>query len=327
MTVHALGSSERPLRTAVVGAGPAGFYTADALLKAKGQVTEVDLFDRLPTPYGLVRFGVAPDHQKIKSVIKGYGKTAAFPGFRFLGNVRVCMGDVTLEQLLEHYHQVVFAVGCETDRRLSIAGEDASGSHAATSFVAWYNGHPDFRDYEVALDCERAAIIGVGDVALDLARMMVRSVEDLATTDIADYALEVFRKSRVREVFIVARRGPAQAAFATKELDDIVALPGVDVRIDPDAVLAAERLGEVDGLTRRKLEFLANLARKPEAQSARRITFRFCAAPVEIEERNGKVSGLKIERTELSVGEDGWVQARGTVKGSAIGTPCSRRDS
>jgi ferredoxin/flavodoxin---NADP+ reductase len=313
MSAPVPGTSDRPLRVAVVGAGPAGFYVADALTKRDTPVVCVDLFDRLPAPYGLVRYGVAPDHQKIKSVIKAYEKTAAHARVRFLGNVRVCDGDLGVSELLDHYDQIVFTVGCETDRRLGVPGEDLIGSHAATSFVAWYNGHPDFVEYPVDLSVERAAVIGVGDVAMDIARMLVQDVEELARTDIADHALEAFRSSKVREVLVIARRGPAEVAFATKELEDIAALPGVDVRIDPADIAVAEAYAtELDGLARRKLGYLATLAGAPPSGASKVVRFLFFRSPAEILGQDGRVVGLDLERNRLERGPDGRVQARGT---------------
>lgn len=321
MTAYSiLGSVDRPLRVAVVGSGPAGFYTAEALLKNKQLTAEVDLFERLPAPYGLVRYGVAPDHQKIKSVTAAYDKLCENPRLRFFGNVHVGH-DISVEELVLHYDQVVFAVGCETDRRLGIAGEDLHGSHPATSFVAWYNGHPDFVDHPVSLDCERATIIGVGDVAMDLTRMLLQDPDRLATTDIADHALSVFRRSRVREVVLLARRGPAQAAFATKELEDIVELPGVDVVIDHAHVRADVESGdEYDGLTKRKLEYLATLATRPKSSGDRRAVFRFLTSPVEIVGDGSKVTGLSIEHNELVKDHKGRTSARGTGRIETIET-------
>lgn len=313
MSPYPVGSSERPLRVAVVGAGPAGFYTADALLKQKKIVAEVDLFDRLPAPFGLVRFGVAPDHQKIKSVIKAYEKTADNARFRFLGNVGVCEAHVSAFDLLAHYDQVVFTVGCGTDRHMGIGGEDLRGSHAATSFVAWYNGHPEFQQYEVSLDTDRAVVVGIGDVAMDIARMLLNSIDELAKTDIADGALEVFRGNRVREVVLLARRGPAQAAFATKELDDIAQMANVDVIVDPETMrIPEEEFASLDGLTKRKVEFLRGVADKQPAQGGKRLVLRFFASPAEILGDNGKVVGIKIERTRLVRSADGNMSARGT---------------
>jgi ferredoxin--NADP+ reductase len=205
------GTESRPLRVAIVGAGPTGFYAADHLFRQQGLVVEVDMFDRLLTPYGLVRAGVAPDHQKIKSVTATFDKVAAHPRFRFFGGVELGK-DLVVGDLRVHYHQIFYATGAQTDRRMGIPGEDLQGSHPATEFVAWYNGHPDYRDCEFDLSQERAAVVGVGNVAVDVARILCRSPEELATTDIADYALEALRKSRVREVSLLGRRGPAQAS-------------------------------------------------------------------------------------------------------------------
>src|SRR5437764_8956697 len=198
-------------RAAVVGAGPAGFYTADQLL---GAGCEVDLYDVLPTPFGLVRAGVAPDHPKIKSVTRVYEKTAAKPGFRFFGGVELG-SDVQREDLLERYHAVVYAVGTSTDNRLGIPGEDRPGSHSATEFVAWYNGHPDFADREFDLSASRAVVIGNGNVAVDVARMLVLAPDEIAVTDTADHAISPLGGASVHDVIVLGRRGPAQAAFTT----------------------------------------------------------------------------------------------------------------
>ena len=200
-----LGTEAQPLRVAVVGAGPTGFYTAEHLFRNKDVVVTVDMFERLPTPYGLVRYGVAPDHPKIKSVTKLYDRTADNPRFRFFGNVTIGE-DISVAELLDHYHQIVFTTGAETDRPMNIPGIDLENSHSAREFVAWYNGHPDYIDYEFDLTQERAAVIGVGNVAMDVARILCRTTEELATTDIADYALEALRHSQVREVFVLDRK-------------------------------------------------------------------------------------------------------------------------
>src|SRR4051812_8400353 len=201
-------------RVAVVGAGPAGFYTTDQLLKAG---LEVDLYDALPTPFGLVRAGVAPDHPKIKSVTRVYEKTAAHPAFRFYGGVELGE-DITRDELLSRYHAVVYAVGTSDDIRLGIPGEDRPGSHAATEFVAWYNGHPEYADREFDLSATRAIVIGNGNVAIDVARMLVLDPDELATTDAADHAVVALAKARVEHVTMLGRRGPAQAAFTNPEL-------------------------------------------------------------------------------------------------------------
>ena len=221
-----------PLRVAVVGAGPAGFYAAEHLLRQERPVT-VDLFDRLPTPFGLVRGGVAPDHPKIKSVTRIYDKVAAHPGFRFFGNVTAGR-DLTVDDLARHYHAVVWAVGAEAERRLEIPGEDLAGSHTATEFVAWYNGHPDFRDRPFDLSQETAAVVGVGNVAMDVTRILASDPGELARTDIAGYALEALRASRVRTIYLLGRRGPAQAAFTNPELKEFGELSLADVVVRPE---------------------------------------------------------------------------------------------
>ncbi len=227
-------SNKSPIRIAVIGSGPAGFYAAGHLLKESAVEVEVDMLERLPTPWGLVRSGVAPDHPKIKSVSRVYEKTAAHPRFRYFGNVTLGE-DISREDLLAHYHAVVYATGSALDRPLGIPGEDLLGSHAATEFVGWYNGHPDFCDLEVELlRAERAVVIGNGNVALDVARMLVLGSEELAPTDTADHALEVLAQSSLREVVIAGRRGPAQAAFTNPELLELGELEDADVVVDRD---------------------------------------------------------------------------------------------
>ena len=229
----ATGTMSEPLRVAIVGSGPAGFYAAEHLFKQTGLDVQVDMFDRLPTPFGLVRFGVAPDHQKIKNVTRVFEKVASRPQFRFYGNVDIGT-DVALADLKRHYHQICFATGAQTDRRLNIPGEDLKRSHPATEFVAWYNGHPDYRDLEFDLSVEKVAIVGVGNVAVDVARILCRTPEELAGTDIADYALDALHRSRVRQVFIVGRRGPAQAAFTNAEIKELGELVGADLVVRPE---------------------------------------------------------------------------------------------
>jgi ferredoxin--NADP+ reductase len=217
---------------AIVGSGPSGFYAAEALFRSKDLSVRVDVFDRLPSPYGLVRYGVAPDHQKMKAVIKVYEKTAANPAFRFFGNVRLGR-DVSVADLRRSYDQIVYAMGAETDRQLGVPGEDLVGSHSATEFVGWYNAHPDHRSGVYDLGVESAAVFGVGNVAMDVARVLARDPATLADTDIADYALDALRASRVREVWVIGRRGAAQAAFSPKEIEELGDLDGVDLVVDP----------------------------------------------------------------------------------------------
>ncbi|HKD93832.1 MAG TPA: FAD-dependent oxidoreductase, partial [Gaiellaceae bacterium] len=219
------------MRVAVVGSGPAGFYAAGALLSADPPV-EVDLIERLPTPWGLVRLGVAPDHPKLKTVSRAFERIAEQPGFRFLGNVEVGR-DLTHEDLVRLYDAVIYAVGAQTDRRLGIPGEDLPGSWPATEFVAWYNGHPDFQQLEFDLSVERAVVIGVGNVALDLARMLALTHDELAPTDATDTSIAAIESSPIKEIVVVGRRGPAQAAFTTPELQEMGELAGADVVVDP----------------------------------------------------------------------------------------------
>ncbi|MBM4363555.1 MAG: FAD-dependent oxidoreductase, partial [Deltaproteobacteria bacterium] len=308
-----LGTVDRPLTVAVVGAGPAGLYAADALLRRPGVKVRVDVIERLPAPFGLVRYGVAPDHQKIKSVTAAYERILSAPRVRYLGNVPV--GDaLSVAELLAHYDQVVLAVGCETDRRLGIPGEDLEGSHAAAAFVYWYNGHPLHQGLRVSLDTERAVVVGVGDVSLDVARLLVQAPDRLATTDIADEALSVLRTSRIREVVLLGRRGAAHAAFAVKELADVAELPGVHLSVDEAVVRAELESGAaLDGPTRRKLEFLAAQAAKPPpADATRRVVLRFLASPVALLGDAGRLRAVRIEENRLEPAADGSSSARGT---------------
>src|SRR5882672_6670999 len=280
------GTSEGPLRVAIVGAGPTGFYAADHLLRQEGVVTEVDLFDRLPTPFGLVRLGVAPDHQKIKSVTVAFDKVAANPRFRFFGHVELGK-DLELEELRRHYHQIVYCTGAQTDRRMGIPGEDLRGSHPATEFVAWYNGHPDYRDLHFDLSQERAAVVGVGNVAADVARILSRTPEELAATDIADYALEALSASGIREVYVLGRRGPAQAAFTNPEVRELGELAGADITALPDEVELDELTRQAlerapDRATQKKVEILKEYARRAPTGKPRRLVMRFLVSPVEL---------------------------------------------
>ena len=311
------GTSARPLRVAIVGAGPTGFYAADHLLRNPEVVVEVDMFDRLPTPYGLVRLGVAPDHQKIKFVTNAFDKVAASPRFRFYGGVEFGK-DVTLADLQAHYHQIVYCTGAQTDRRMGIPGEDLTGSHPATEFVAWYNGHPDYRDCAFDLSQESVAVVGVGNVAADVVRILCRTPEELATTDIADYALEALRKSRVREVYLLGRRGPAQAAFTNPEVRelgeladaDITAIPQ-EVELDPLSRAAVER--SQDRATRKKVEMLREYARRAPTGKSRRLVLRFLVSPVElISDGAGRVAGMRLVRNELYATSTGALQPRAT---------------
>ncbi len=311
------GTPARPLRVAIVGAGPTGFYAADHLLRNPAVVVDVDMFDRLPTPYGLVRLGVAPDHQKIKFVTNAFDKVAASPRFRFYGGVEFGK-DVTLADLKALYHQIVYCTGAQTDRRMGIPGEDLTGSHPATEFVAWYNGHPDYRDCAFDLSQESVAVVGVGNVAADVVRILCRTPEELATTDIADYALEALRKSRVREVYLLGRRGPAQAAFTNPEVRelgeladaDITAIPQ-EVELDPLSRVAVER--SQDRATLKKVEMLREYARRAPTGKSRRLVLRFLVSPVElISDGAGRVAAMRLVRNELYATSTGALQPRAT---------------
>jgi len=278
---------------AVVGSGPAGFYAAGALLAAELPV-EVDMIERLPTPWGLVRLGVAPDHPKIKSVSRAFERIAAQPGFRFLGNVEVGR-DLSHDELLEHYDAVVYAVGAQTDRRMGIPGEDLPGSWAATEFVAWYNGHPDFQALEFDLSVERAVVIGNGNVALDVARMLALTPEELAPTDTTDAAIDAINGSGIREIVVVGRRGPAQAAFTTPELQELGELAGADVIVDAAEFEGAEPL---DTNSRRNLEVLREFAARSPAGKPKRLVLRFFRSPVRLL-GEGRVEALELVRNTL----------------------------
>ncbi len=311
------GTEGRPLRVAVIGAGPAGFYTAEHLFRQPGLAVLVDLYDRLPTPYGLVRFGVAPDHQKIKNVTAAFDKTAAHPGFRFFGNVELGK-DVTPDDLRAHYHQVVYTTGAQTDRRMGIPGEDLRGSHPATDFVAWYNGHPDYREQRFDLSQERVAVVGVGNVAVDVVRILCRTSEELAATDISDDALAALGESRVREVTLLGRRGPAQAAFTNPEIRELGEMPGADIRVrpdeaEPDPLSRAELEKSGDRSTQKKVEILREFGRRPPSGKPRTLFARFLVSPVSLlGGEDGAVTSLRLVRNQLQATAAGTLQARPT---------------
>jgi ferredoxin--NADP+ reductase len=311
-----VGTAANPLRVAIVGSGPAGFYAAEHLFKQSDVRVRVDMFDRLPTPFGLVRFGVAPDHQKIKSVTKVFDRIARNEGFRFFGNVDIGT-DVTLDELQQHYHQICFATGAQTDRRMGIPGEDLPRSHAATEFVAWYNGHPDYRDYEFDLSAERVAVVGVGNVAVDVARVLSRTPDELAKTDIADHALEALRASKVREVYMLGRRGPAQAAFTNVEVRELGELEGADIHVLPeevrlDPLSQAELDASDDETLKKKVEIVQGFASHRRSGKPRVLTLRFLVSPTElVAGPDGGVRAMKLVRNELA-GESGNLQCRAT---------------
>ncbi len=317
-----MGTETNPLRVAIVGSGPAGFYTAEHVLKHEGTHAEVDMFDRLPTPYGLVRFGVAPDHPKIKSVIRVYEKTAARPEFRFFGNVEVGT-DVTVDELRERYHAVVFAYGTSVDRHLGIPGEDLSGSHSATEFVNWYNAHPDFADHEFDLSCERVVVIGNGNVAADVARMLALTPQELGETDTADHAIEALAQCGVKEIVVLGRRGPAQAAFTNPEVRELGEMVDADIDIDPAEMelddLSREWLDsdDADPTNRRNVEIFTDFSqREPEGKN-KKIVMRFLRSPVAIE-GDGVVERIVVGKNKLERDDSGRIRAVDTGERETI---------
>ncbi len=295
------GSKGTPLRVAVVGSGPSGFYAAEALLKG-GQGIGVDMIERLPVPYGLVRHGVAPDHPKLKEAILVYDKIARLPHFTLLANV--CVGrDVTVDELLARYHAVVFACGAESDRRLGVPGEDLPGSHTATEFVGWYNGHPDYRDRSFDLSQEVAAIVGQGNVAADVCRILAKSVDELRQTDISEHALEALAGSRVKEIHVIGRRGPAQAKFTNKELKELGELPNADAVVDPSALelnaaSAAELEAKANVVSAKNVEIFREWAARAPSGKPRRVVFQFLKSPVALE-GNARLERLVLARNRL----------------------------
>lgn len=317
-----LATTARPLRVAIIGAGPAGFYAAETLLKKGGIELTIDIFNRFPTPFGLVRDGVAPDHQSIKAVIRVFDKILADPRVRFFGNVTYGV-DIHHKELKQFYDQIIYAVGAQADRRMGIPGEDLPNSFPAISFVGWYNGHPDYRDLPIDLSCERAVVAGNGNVAMDVTRILAMSPDTLMKTDIADHALEKLRKSKVREVVVLGRRGAAQASFTNPEIKELGKLEGVDVIVDPQNIEldpASHAEVEEDRTARANLECLHEYATRTEHAAPRRIVLRFLASPVEIVGVNGRITALKIEHNELVVDSNGGLRSKGTGKFEIIET-------
>jgi ferredoxin--NADP+ reductase len=309
-------TAAQPLRVAIIGAGPAGFYAAERLFKETEMVVEVDMYDRLPTPFGLVRNGVAPDHQKIKSVTAAFDRIAGNPRFRFFGNVELGR-DLTVDDLKAHYHQILYSTGAQTDRPLGIPGDDLIGSHPATEFVAWYNGHPDYRDHQFDLSQERVAVVGVGNVAVDVARILCRTPEELLKTDIADYALEALRRSKVREVYILGRRGPAQAAFTAPEAKELGELADCDTLVPPEEAqldpLSQATMADADRADIRKVEIIQELSKRQPTGKSKCLILRFLVSPVElIGDDQGRVARMKLVHNELFATEAGSLRPRAT---------------
>lgn len=312
-----VGSESNPLRVAIIGSGPAGFYTVSNFLKHPEIHVEIDMFDRLPTPFGLVRGGVAPDHQKDKSVTRAYDKSAQQPNFRFYGNVEFGK-HITLEDLKQHYHQVMFTVGAQVDNNLGIPGEELAGSHSATEFVAWYNGHPDFADRKFDLDSEGVAIVGIGNVAVDVARILCKTEQELLETDMATHAIEALRNSKVKNVTMLGRRGPAQAAFTPPEIKELGELEGADVTVPADeGVLDDETRAQVeadgDKNVIKNVETVEELTKRELTGKPKHLNIRFLVSPTEIiGDENGHVKAIRIVKNELFKDENGRVRPRAT---------------
>lgn len=301
------------MRVAIIGSGPSGFYAAETLLKRTDEIVHVDMFDRLPTPYGLVRGGVAPDHQNIKAVTRVYEKTAARPTFRFFGNVRLGT-DLTVDDLRQHYHQIIYAVGNEADRRLGIPGEGIPRCTPATVFIGWYNGHPDYCHAKIDLSVSRVAVVGNGNVAIDAARILLRTPAELEKTDIAAHALEVLRNSQVREVFILGRRGPEQASFTSAELKELGEMEDAEPVVSSSELTGLDISESVRNSKQDKnLRILRSFAAPQPGKKTKKLHLRFLVSPTEIiADTAGNVSGLKLEKNRLEIQPDGTVSARGT---------------
>ncbi len=316
-----VGTESNPLRVAIIGSGPAGFYTVSNFLKHKDIHVELDMFDRLPTPFGLVRAGVAPDHQKYKTVTRAYDKSAQQDNYRFYGNVEYG-SDISLDELKAHYHQIIFCTGAPGDRNLGVPGEDLNGSYSATDFVAWYNGHPDYVDYKFNLDAESVAVVGVGNVAIDVARILLKTDNELSTTDMADHALAALRESKVKTVYVLGRRGPAQAAFTPPEIKEMSELEDADVTVPAaEAALdeASRAAAEADKNVAKNVAVIESYADKASTGKNKQLVIRFLVSPTElISDDNGNVSAIKIVKNEAVVGEDGSVKARATDQEEVI---------
>lgn len=308
-----LGSTDNPLLVAIVGSGPSGFYATEALIKSDISV-KIDMFERLPCPYGLVRSGVAPDHPKLKQAIQLYDKIAEAPEFNLVANVKVG-SDLTVDELRNAYHAIIFTCGAETDRKLGIPGEDLPGSHTATEFVGWYNGHPDYRDRVFDLSQEVAVIIGQGNVAADVSRILSKTVDELKHTDIAQHALDALAESKIKEIYVIGRRGPAQAKFTPKELREFGELADCDVVVDPAELdlnpTSQQELEEKTNIGNKKIydQFAEYATRKPSGKT-RHCYFQFLRSPVELL-GNTRIEKIRLEKNRLS-GEAFKQSAKGT---------------
>ena len=301
-----------PSRFAIVGSGPSGFYAAEALMKQLPGA-QVDMFERLPTPFGLVRYGVAPDHPRIKSVTSSFERIAENERFRFFGNVQIGR-DLSSAELREHYHGVIYATGGSQSRPLTLPGADSANIFGSSTFVGWYNGHPDQAALNPDLSSNTAVIIGIGNVALDIARLLVLPTEQLAKTDIADHALKALAASGINEVCLLARRGPAQAAFTPKELEQLMAIPGLQLRVDAadlelDNATARQLEQPENAEARQNLSLLREIAARPPGEG-KRIRFMFYTSPAEFEAADARVSAVQVQRNQLVRDQQGALVAR-----------------
>jgi ferredoxin--NADP+ reductase len=319
------------MRVAIVGAGPAGLYAAGHLLEhpagtyVDGRMVrltdasiEVDVLDRLPTPWGLVRGGVAPDHPEKKLVSHVFEAIAERPGFRFFGNVEVGR-DVRHDELAQWYDAVIYAVGAANDAHMGIPGEELPGCWSAREFVGWYNGQPDFRDLEFDLSCERAVVVGNGNVALDVARILLLGADELARTDIAEHALEALRASAVREVVILGRRGHLQSAFNNPEFEELGELADVDIVVDLQGLPGKHEVvvDDADWTTARKAQTLRRYAQRAVSRDRKRVVLRFLSSPIELL-GSDRVESVLVVRNHLECDSDGRLRARATDEESLI---------
>ena len=305
-------TQDRPLRVAIIGAGASGLYAAGALIKQKEIQASVDIFNSVPAPYGLVRYGVAPDHEKIKAVTKLYDKTLSDPRINYFGNVTFGQ-NISHTDLTKHYDAIIYAVGASADRNLNIPGENLVGSLSATEFVAWYNSHPSFVNLEPNFDIESVAIIGMGNVAVDVCRILAREPDELASTDIDPEALKLLRQSHIKDIYMIARRGPGQVKFTPKELQELTSLTNVDLivdskdlELDPESQASLER----DSQTKRNIELLNQIALQQPKGNSRRLHLKFLLSPKEILGEK-RVTGLMLEQNKLEENQ-GYLNAVGT---------------
>ena len=301
---------------AIIGSGPSGFYAAEYLLKQENLHIEVDMFDRLPTPYGLVRAGVAPDHQQIKSVSRIFEKLAQNPGFRFWGNVELGK-DIQKSEFLKYFDAIIYAVGAQSDRNMNIKGEELRGSYSATEFVGWYNGHPDYRNLEFDFSGKNAAIFGIGNVALDIARILAKSIDELSKTDIAQHALDNLAESKINNIYVITRRGPLQSAFTPAGTKELLVMEEAVAYVKPEELKIEEETKNIISETGDKrliqnLQFLEKISKHDPKQYNKVVQILFRRSPLELYGHNNNVGGIKIIKNELFQDEFGNLKAKAT---------------